>query len=98
MKLGQSPKFLEAWVGMGYSASAAVPIGIVELACVAIYLIPRTRYLGAILLTGYLGGAISTHVRAGQPFVLPLLVGVVVWAGLFLRDGRLRELLPLAKT
>jgi hypothetical protein len=72
-----------------------VRIAIVELACVLLYAIPRTSVLGAILLTGYLGGAISTHVRAGEPFYLPLGVGVIVWLGLFLRDARLRALLPL---
>jgi hypothetical protein len=70
-------------------------IAIVELVCVLLYAIPRTSVLGAILLTGYLGGAISTHVRAGEPFILPLAVGVIIWLGLFLRDARLRDLLPL---
>ena len=73
----------------------ATPIGIIELACVALYWVPRTRVLGAILLTGYLGGAIATHVRAGQAFANPLVIGIVVWAGLFLRDPRLHALLPL---
>ena len=59
---------------------------------------PRTAVLGAVLLTGYLGGAVATHVRVGEAFVLPLLLGVVVWAGLYLRDERIRALLPLRKT
>jgi hypothetical protein len=97
MKLMQKPEFLTAWTGtFGYPAGTATPIGIIELACLALYWVPRTRVLGAILLTGYLGGAISTHVRAGQPFVIPLVIGIVVWAGLFLRDPRLHALLPLA--
>jgi hypothetical protein len=79
----------------GYPDGSMVRIAIVELACVLLYAIPRTSVLGAILLTGYLGGAISTHVRASEPFFLPLGVGVILWLGLFLRDARIRALLPL---
>ena len=79
----------------GYAGSLAVPLGIVELACMVLYVIPRTAVLGAILMTAYLGGATATHVRIGEPFYIPVLLGVVVWAGLFLRDDRLRALLPL---
>ena len=79
----------------GYPPGSMVPIAVVDWACVLLYAIPRTSVLGAILLTGYLGGAISTHVRAGEPFFLPLGVGVIVWLGLFLRDARLRALVPL---
>jgi hypothetical protein len=79
----------------GYPDGSMARIAIVELVCVLLYAIPRTSVLGAILLTGYLGGAISTHVRAGEPFYLPLGVGAIVWLGLFLRDARLRALLPL---
>ena len=68
---------------------------IVEVVCAVIYAIPQTSILGAILLTGYLGGAVSTHVRAGEPFFLALIVGVLVWLGLYLRDERLRALVPL---
>jgi hypothetical protein len=79
----------------GYPPASMVPIAVVNWVCVLLYAIPRTSVLGAILLTGYLGGAISTHVRAGEPFYLPLGIGVIVWLGLFLRDARLRALLPL---
>ena len=79
---------------LGYSASLARPIACVEVACVIIYLVPQTAVLGAILLTGYLGGATASHVRAGQPFSLPVAVGVLVWLGLYLRDSRLRALIP----
>jgi len=79
----------------GYPAGSMIPIAVAEFVCVILYAIPQTSVLGAILLTGYLGGAISTHVRAGEPFYLPLGVGVIVWLGLFLRDSRLRALLPL---
>lgn len=79
----------------GYPGGALTPIIFVEAACVILYAIPRTSVLGAILLTGYMGGATATHVRAGEPFFIPVLVGIVAWAGLFLRDERLRDLLPL---
>jgi DoxX-like family len=75
--------------------SFALGLGIVELSCTMIYLFPRTSVLGAILLTGYLGGAIATHLRIGEAFYLQLILGVLVWLGLFLRDYRLRALLPL---
>jgi hypothetical protein len=79
----------------GYPEGAMLRITLVEMACALLYAIPRTSILGAILLTGYLGGATATHVRVGEPFFLPIIVGIVVWLGLFLRDDRLRELIPL---
>ena len=82
----------------GYPPHAMTPIFIVELLCVILYVIPQTAVLGAILLTGYLGGAVSTHVRASEPFWFPLLIGGIVWLGLLFRDARLRELLPFRKT
>ncbi len=88
---------IKTFTELGYSASLARPISGVEVACVIIYLFPRTAVLGAILLTGYLGGATATHVRAGQPFYLPDAVGVLVWLGLYLRDSRLRALVPIRK-
>jgi hypothetical protein len=78
----------------GYPDGAMLSIAIVEIACAIVYAIPRTSVLGAILLTGYLGGATATHVRAGEPFFLPIVVGIVVWLGLFLREDRLRNLVP----
>jgi hypothetical protein len=96
-KLVQPGAFLVEW-SKKYPAVTARPIGIVELSCVVLYFIPATRVLGAILLTGYLGGAVATHVSAGEAnFVVPLLIGVMLWAGLFLRDQRLRQLLPTTK-
>jgi hypothetical protein len=78
--------------------SLAFAIGVVEIGCTIVYLIPRTAILGAILLTGYLGGAILTHLRIGDPsWVMPLLLGVVLWGGLWLRDPRLRALTPLVR-
>jgi len=78
---------------LGFLVSA-LPLGIVELTCAAIYAFPPTAVLGAILLTGYLGGATATHVRVGDLFHMPILVGVLVWLGLYLRDGRLRAIVP----
>jgi hypothetical protein len=88
-----SPKMMtEGMAKHGYSSHATWWLVGVEIACAVIYAIPRTAMLGAILLTGYFGGAVSTHVRAGEAFWIPVVVGVLVWLGLFLRDGRLREL------
>jgi len=78
----------------GYPDGAMPRIAMVEIACAIVYAIPQTSVLGAILLTGYLGGATATHVRAGEPFFLPIVVGIVVWLGLFLRDGQLRAHVP----
>lgn len=96
MKLVQPPQVMEVFVGkLGYPASTLVGIGILELACVVLYAVPRTAVLGAVLVTGYLGGAITTHLRVGDPFVGPLGLGLLAWAGLYLREPRLRALLPL---
>src|SRR5947209_8622892 len=98
MKLFKPDFVVEATTRLGYSEGVIVGLGIVLLTCLALYVIPRTSVLGAILLTGYLGGAVASHVRAdGDPFpvVFPVLVGVLLWGGLLLRDGRLRVLVPL---
>jgi len=87
---------VEATVRLGYPATLLPALGIAELTCAILYLIPRTSILGAILLTGYLGGATATQVRLEDPwFFFPILIGVLIWLGLYLRDGRLRELVPL---
>jgi len=88
---------MEASGRLGFPASVIQAIGAVLVVCTVAYLIPRTSVLGAVLLTGYLGGAVATQVRAGQPFVFPVVFGVLVWAGLFLRDERLRALVPLRR-
>ena len=84
-------------VALGYPESAVLGLGIVELGCLLLYLIPRTSAPGAVLLTGYLGGAVATHVRIGSPLfthtLFPVYVGVLLWAGLLLRNARLRPLL-----
>lgn len=91
---------VDAFTRLGYPLSASVGIGALALICTAMYVTPVTSVLGAILLTGYLGGAVSTHVRAGSPLfetVFPVILGVLVWAGIFLRDGDLRALVPLRR-
>ena len=89
----------ESMAQLGYPADAGVGIGIILLACVTLYAVPRTSVLGAVLLTGYLGGAIATHVRVGSPLfshtLFPIYIAAMIWGGLYLRDGRLRALLPL---
>jgi hypothetical protein len=87
---------------LGYPPHLAPAIGILELACLVVYVIPRTSVLGAILLTGYLGGAVATHVRVGNPLfshvLFPIYIGALLWAGLFLREDRLRALVPLRQS
>lgn len=96
MKLAHGPAAVAMFTTkLGYQESSLTGIGLVELACTALYLIPQTAFLGALLLTGYLGGAIATHVRIGEPFGTPLVLGVLVWLGLYLRESRLKALAPL---
>jgi hypothetical protein len=97
MKLLQRQEVVTEFSRLGYPQSAIMAIGVVELLSVLLYAIPRTSVLGAVLLTGYLGGAVATHVRLSEAFAIPLVIGIVVWAGLFLRDARLRALLPLRR-
>ena len=98
MKLSLPPAAVETFVSkLGYPASMLPSVAVLELLCTIVYVVPRTAVLGAVLLTGYLGGAVATHVRVGDAFVVPLLLGVLVWAGLYLRDERIRALLPLRK-
>ena len=95
MKLVKPAPVVKATVALGYPESVILPLGIVLLICTVLYLIPRTSVLGAILLTGYLGGAVATHVRIGSgafPLVFPLVLGTLLWGGLYLRDERLRSL------
>ena len=98
MKLSHSPELVENFVNKeGFPENTILPIGITELLCVILYAIPRTSVLGAVLLTGYLGGAVVVHVRSGTGFLAPIVFGVLVWGGLFLRDARIRALLPLRR-
>jgi hypothetical protein len=95
MKFAKPAMVVDEFTRLGWTESLVVALGIVELACAIIYAIPQTAVLGAILLTGYLGGAVATHVRIEEGFLSPVIGGVLVWLGLYLRDGRLRALIPL---
>ena len=98
MKFAQPPKVVEQFQHFGYPSRLLPVLGVVELACTILYLFPRTAVLGAILLTGYLGGATATHARVLDPgFVTPIACGAFLWLGLLLRDWRFRELLPLTR-
>lgn len=97
MKFMPSPEFAEGLSKMGWKETQAAGLGVLELLCTAIYVVPQTSVLGAILLTGYLGGAVATHVRVGDPFTAAVVLGVLLWGGLFLREPRLKALLPLRR-
>jgi hypothetical protein len=94
MKLLRPAPLVEGFTKFGYSESVILPLGIIELVSTLLYVIPQTSVLGAILLTGFLGGATATHVHASQPFHVPVILGALVWLGLFLRDSRIRALVP----
>jgi hypothetical protein len=83
---------------LGLPEPMIIPLGILEAACTVIYLIPATSVLGAILLAGYIGGAICTHWRVGDPFLPQVAIGLVVWLGIYLREPRLKALIPLRKS
>ena len=95
MKLKGGPELAQGMAHLGLPDPMVVPLAILELSCTVIYLVPATSVLGAVLLTGYVGGAICTHWRVGDPFVVQIVLGLFVWLGLYLREGRLKELLPL---
>ena len=100
IKFAQPPEAMKGFVEMGYPERLALTLGVVELTCTVLYVIPQTAVLGAILLTGYLGGATATHVRVDGPLfniLFPVVFGALLWAGLYLREERLRALLPLRK-
>lgn len=95
MKFVKPPDMMENMAKFGWDEKPMLILGIIEMTATILFLIPQTAVLGAVLLTGYLGGAIATHVRVGDPFIIPAIMGVVVWAALWLRDSRIRALLPL---
>jgi hypothetical protein len=101
VKLLRLAPAVEGTTSLGYPASTVAIIGAVELVCLALHVVPRTAVLGALLLTGYLGGAVATHVRVANPLFthtfFPIYVGLLVWGGLYLREQRLRELLPIRR-
>lgn len=97
-KVIKVPAVLAASAKIGFSAGTVVAIGVVLLICTAVYLIPRLAILGAVLLTGYLGGAVAVQVSSGQPLFsisFPLIFGVLVWTGLYLRDKRVQTVIPV---
>jgi hypothetical protein len=101
LKLLQLAPAVQATVELGYAAHLVPVIGVIEAVCLVLYVVPRTSVLGAVLLTGYLGGAIATHVRLGSPLpshtLFPIYVALPVWGGLYLRDARVRALLPIRR-
>jgi hypothetical protein len=97
MKLVGGPEVEKGFAHLGIPDSMAVPLAILEISCVVVYLIPATSVTGAILLAGYLGGAICTHWRVGDPFYLHVALGLLVWLALYLREPRLKPLLPLRR-
>jgi hypothetical protein len=97
-KLIRPAPVVEATIGLGYKEAVIVPLGLTLLVCTLLYAIPRTSVLGAILLTGYLGGAVASNVRAETPLfnvLFPILFAAIAWGGIWFRDSRLREIMPL---
>jgi hypothetical protein len=101
IKVMKLPPAIEGTTRLGYPESLVFGLGLLELVCVVLYVIPRTSILGAILLTGYLGGAVATNLRVGNPLfsyiLAPVYFGVLIWGGLFLRDNQLRALIPVRR-
>lgn len=85
MKLSGAPEIVEGFTKFGFDPGVIRPIGVVELLATLLFLVPRTSFVGAILITGYMGGAICTHLRVGEPIIIPIALGVVVWIGYGLR-------------
>ena len=101
IKLIKESHAVEGTVQLGYPESSVVIIGIIETICLALYVTPRTSILGAILMTGYLGGAIATHVRLENPLfshvLFPIYIAILLWGGLYLHDRQLQALVPFRK-
>lgn len=100
MKLVKPAPVVEATMQLGYPESVIVGIGIALLISTILYIIPQTSVLGAILLTGYLGGAVATHVRVDAPvfnIIFPVIFGIIIWGGIYLRNAKLRDLIPLTR-
>lgn len=96
MKIAQpQPQFGEGMAHIGWPVEQSLTLAALEITCTLLYLIPRTSVLGAVLLAAYLGGATATHVRVGDPFIAPVALGLMLWLGLWLREPRLKALLPL---
>ena len=98
MKLVGGAEVKQGIAQLGLPESMLTPLSILELACAVVYLIPATSVLGAILLTGYIGGAICTHWRVGDLFFIQAALGIFVWLGIYLREERLKALLPVRRS
>ena len=102
IKLAGVKAVVDTMPQLGWPVSLAAPLGVILLTCVVLYALPHTAVLGAILLTGYLGGAVATHLRIGNPLyshiLFPAYLGAMIWGGLFLRDARVRALIPFRRT
>jgi hypothetical protein len=98
MKFVGGPQMAQGWAHFGWPESMAITVGILELGSVVLYLIPQVSVLGAIVLTGYLGGAIATHLRLQEAVYVHVVIGLLIWGGLYLREPRLKALLPIRKT
>jgi DoxX-like family len=102
IKLLKAPFAVAPTVQLGYPETLVRPIGVIELLCLALYVFPPTSILGAVVLTGYLGGAVATHLRVGDPLfshvLFPIYIGLMIWGGLYLRDGRIRTMLSPQQT
>ena len=98
-KLSRNAPYIAEFARIGWPESALTGLALLQLSCLALYLLPPTAVLGAVLLTGYLGGAIAAYVRMGEPYpvLVPLSTSLIAWAGIFLRDERLRALLPVRR-
>lgn len=94
-KLLGSAQMVQGFDHLGWPSAVMTMLGALELVCVVLYLIPQIAVLGGIILTGYLGGAIATHVRIGEPVYLHIAIGLFIWGGLYLREPRLRKLIPV---
>lgn len=101
IKLVQAAPAVQGTTELGYAASLVLPIGLIELVCLVLYLLPPTSIFGAVLFTGYLGGAIATHVRLGNPLfshvLFPVYIALLLWGGLYLQEPRLRALFPFKR-
>ena len=100
-KVFREPAVVEATAQLGYSPNLVVSLGVLVLVCTVLYVVPQTSVLGAVLLTGFLGGAVASNLRVGSPLfshvLFPVYIGLLVWGGLYLRDARLRALVPLRR-
>jgi DoxX-like family len=98
-KLTRNPWYVREFTRIGWPENALTLLAFLQLGCIVLYVIPRTAVLGSVLLTGYLGGAVATYVRMGEPYpvLVPLSTSVIAWVGIYLRDARLRSLLPFRR-